>query len=181
MALGTISMAWGTAGGWDGAGGVQSGLSPFVPPLPYLVRAEAGGPAPKVGGGHGDAELQDGEDEQDDGDAVPCELHGGKNKPQNISSAQEEETPQDRTSLTFWGKDFGVHLLPQVLSTAALALGMPRSHPDPPTSLFLRLIERNGHFQGVSHLPRYQPKIGQAHGTAAADGPRSGCHRPWGP
>lgn len=111
----------------------------------------------------------------------PASSRAGKNKPQNISSAQEEETPQDRTPLTFWGKDFGVHLLPQVLSTTALALGAPRSHPDPPTSLFLWLIERNGHFQGVSHLPRYQPKIGQAHGTAAADGPRSGCHQPWGP
>lgn len=51
----------------------------------YLVGAEACCPAPEVGSGDSNAELQDGEDEQHDGDAIPCELQSGEG---SISSAQ---------------------------------------------------------------------------------------------
>lgn len=55
-------------------------------PSSYLVGAEAGGPAPEIGGGHGDAEFQDGEGEQHDGNPIPCELQDGQNP---ISTRQE--------------------------------------------------------------------------------------------
>lgn len=70
--------------------GVWAGFCPaaLCPPVPYLVGAETGGPAPEISSGHGDAELQDGEDEQHDRNPVPCEL---QDRESPISSTHEEK------------------------------------------------------------------------------------------
>lgn len=56
----------------------------------YLIGAESCCSAPEVSSGNSNAELQDGEDEQHDGDAIPCELQSGEG---SISSAQFLTSP----------------------------------------------------------------------------------------
>lgn len=122
VALETISMAWGDTGEGDSDGGPGLSPSAALHPLPYLVGAEASGPAPEISGGHSDAELQNGEDEQHNGNPVPCELHGGENP---VSNTQEEETPQGGAHPTLRGGDLGG--FPSSISHW-LRRGVTRSH-----------------------------------------------------
>lgn len=81
---------------WDHGRQLLGATPAATTPSSYLVGAEAGGPAPEIGGGHGDAEFQDGEDEQHDGNPIPCELQDGENP---ISTPSSRTDPTQGTIL----------------------------------------------------------------------------------
>lgn len=83
----------------------------------------------------------------------PASSRVGKNKPQNISSTQEEETPQDGTPLTFWGEDFGVPLLPLVLSAGSPGFGGAEVSPRPPHLTVFTAYREKRAFPGRESSP----------------------------